>query len=64
MSTDWYKSSYSAATAACVEVAVSSDRKSVSVRDSKNPDGAILTYQAAAWQSFIQDIQEDRFRRA
>ncbi|MFF9507110.1 DUF397 domain-containing protein [Streptomyces sp. NPDC014724] len=47
----FYKSSYSATSSECVEVArnVSS---TVAVRDSKRPDGPVLVLAPAAWDAF------------
>lgn len=48
----WRKSSYSGGGSGtdCVEVAASS------VRDSKNPDGAVLEFPAARWKSFLAQV--------
>lgn len=52
----WRKSTFSNSQAACVEVAelVSGDR---AVRDSKDPDGAVLVVDAAAWAAFTTGIR-------
>lgn len=47
----WFKSSYSANNGACVEVAFAAGR--VAARDSKNPDGSILTFRPTAWQALV-----------
>ena len=49
----WRKSSYSGATEDdnCVEVALVGDAL---VRDSKNPEGAVLTFGPAAWKNFVE----------
>ncbi|GAA3842879.1 DUF397 domain-containing protein [Saccharothrix violaceirubra] len=47
----WQKSSHSEPEN-CVEVARSADR--VSIRDSKNPDGPVLTVPAVDWRGFIR----------
>jgi hypothetical protein len=58
---DWRKSSYSADTANCVEVAeVPGGRV---VRDSKNPDGPILSYGIESWHEFIADVRLGHFDR-
>jgi hypothetical protein len=46
-------------------VAVIGDDSSaaVAVRDSKNPDGAMLVYEAEAWRCFIDDVRSGRIRR-
>lgn len=46
----WRKSSYSNPHD-CVEVAWPSG--AVAVRDSKNPDGPILTFSPAAWRRYV-----------
>lgn len=57
----WRKSSYSADTANCVEFAETPDGRAV--RDSKDPDGPILTYTIASWHDFITDIRQGLFDR-
>ncbi|MFI5797179.1 DUF397 domain-containing protein [Streptomyces sp. NPDC051677] len=48
----WFKSSYSGSQGGdCVEVA--SHASAVHVRDSKTPDGPILTVAADAWSDFL-----------
>lgn len=39
----------------CVEVATVSG--AVAIRDSKNPDGPVLTYTAPAWQSLLAAVK-------
>jgi hypothetical protein len=49
---DWRKSSYSSNEGGnCVEVAA--HPSAVHIRDSKNPDGPILSISPATWSSFI-----------
>jgi hypothetical protein len=43
----------------CVEVAPLID--GVAVRDSKNPDGAILTFTRSEWQAFIRGAHKGEF---
>jgi hypothetical protein len=52
----WKKSTYSANSGNCVEVADLGDV--VAVRDSKDPDGPELFFDAAAWAPFIAGIRE------
>lgn len=33
----------------------------VAVRDSKNPDGPVLTIESAEWREFIAGVKADRF---
>ncbi|MDT0572197.1 DUF397 domain-containing protein [Streptomyces sp. DSM 3412] len=56
----WRKSSHSAGTSdECVEVADDLPGL-VPVRDSKNPTGDVLVFQAAAWSSFVAAAREIR----
>jgi Domain of unknown function (DUF397) len=50
----WHKSSRSGATGACVEVRVVDG--AVQVRDSKNPDGPVLTVPPDAWAEFVAGV--------
>lgn len=52
----WRKSTYSNDTGACVEVADLNAARAV--RDSKNPDGAVLTFSTAQWSAFTAGIKE------
>ena len=49
----WRKSSYSIGNGACVEVAVPG---AVLVRDSKDPDGPVLSVTPAKWREFLRDV--------
>jgi Domain of unknown function (DUF397) len=56
----WRKSSYSGNGGGnCVEVA--SGRRSVLVRDSKDPAGPPLAVGGNAWSSFVQGIKDGEF---
>lgn len=48
----WRKSTRSGSSGDCVEVADNLPG-SVAVRDSKDPTGAVLSFSAAAWTSFV-----------
>lgn len=49
----WRKSSYSGGSGGnCLEIAVGSPTDTP-VRDSKDPDGPTLRFQAAAWSAFV-----------
>ncbi|MEV1049118.1 DUF397 domain-containing protein [Streptomyces sp. NPDC049916] len=54
----WVKSSYSDNGGTCVEwaPATASTTGTVPVRDSKNPDGPVLTLPATAFSAFIAGI--------
>ncbi|MFD4657459.1 DUF397 domain-containing protein [Kitasatospora sp. NPDC058444] len=52
----WFKSTRSNAQSACVEVAFL-DAGVVPVRDSKDPGGPALVFQAAAWSAFLTALK-------
>ncbi|KAB2341324.1 DUF397 domain-containing protein [Actinomadura rudentiformis] len=53
----WRKSSYSGGSGgACVEVAALGI-SGIAVRDSKNPGGPSLTFDAAGWRAFTRRIK-------
>ncbi|MFG3162145.1 DUF397 domain-containing protein [Streptomyces sp. NPDC048232] len=53
----WRKSSYSGGSGGnCLEIAVGNPT-ATPVRDSKNPDGPTLRFQAAAWSAFIAALK-------
>ncbi|MEU6403067.1 DUF397 domain-containing protein [Streptomyces sp. NPDC046985] len=52
----WTKSSYSTGNGACVEVK-SPLVAAMAVRDSKVPEGPLLGFPAAAWNSFVASIR-------
>ena len=54
----WRKSSRSSS-GACVEVAPRPD--AILVRDSKNPEGAILTFGHDAFAAFVQGVTHGEF---
>lgn len=56
----WYKAEASAA-GDCVEVAL--DGGNVVVRDSKHPDGSVLTFTATEWDCFLAGVRNDEFDR-
>ncbi|PJN42351.1 DUF397 domain-containing protein [Streptomyces sp. CB02959] len=52
---DWRKSSHSSDQGgACLEVSAS--HTTIHIRDSKNPDGPVLTLPAGAWGAFVADV--------
>jgi hypothetical protein len=57
----WRKSSYSGASGGgCVEVA-SFPSAVVGVRDSKDPDGAVLAFARQEWRTFVADVKAGQF---
>lgn len=56
---EWFKSSFSNGNATCVEVRFDDDR--VSVRDSKDPAGPILTFPRGEWTAFLHGAAEGEF---
>ncbi|MEV6975582.1 DUF397 domain-containing protein [Kitasatospora sp. NPDC093806] len=56
----WHKSSYSGGNGGqCVETAESAVGRLV--RDSKDPEGPVLSFRAPAWRSFLLAIRADEF---
>ncbi len=55
----WFKSSYSAANGACVEVAIAG--ATVAMRDSKDPGGPVLRFDAGAFREFVDAVRVGRF---
>jgi len=57
----WKKSSRSTPQGGnCVEVRRAED-ESIQVRDSKNPNGSILSFSPAEWDAFIDDTKAGGF---
>ncbi|MFD5060264.1 DUF397 domain-containing protein [Streptomyces sp. NPDC058394] len=55
----WFKSSYSGAnTTECVEAAHLP--QATAVRDSKNPDGPVLTFGNASWAGFLTAVRHQQ----
>jgi hypothetical protein len=52
---EWHKSSYSSQDGNCVEVACNLPGL-VAVRDSKEPDGAMLVVSQEIWRVFIRGV--------
>ncbi len=57
----WFKSTYSNGQAACVEVA--HVETGVATRDSKDPTGPALLFNANAWTSFIREVASGEFQQ-
>jgi Domain of unknown function (DUF397) len=53
---DWRKSSFSYVNGDCVEVAGRTGGP-VSVRDSKNPSGAVLAFDPVQWHAFVGGVR-------
>jgi hypothetical protein len=51
----WFTSTRSAGNGACVEVAHRAG--GIAVRDSKDPAGPRLTFDAAAWNAFVRSLR-------
>ena len=58
----WRKSSYSSSNGGdCVEIAITSH--TITVRDSKNPTGTVLTVTLDGWRAFTQDAKSKNYTR-
>ena len=57
----WRKSTVSGTSGNCVEVATNLFTGLVAVRDSKNPNGPVLTFSEAEWKAFIRGVREGQF---
>ena len=55
----WRKSSRSTGNGACVEIAEISN--AVLLRDSKDPDGAVLRFGVDRWRAFIDSVRAGAF---
>ena len=56
---EWRKSSASSSNANCVEVR--GQGEAVDVRDSKNPDGPVLSFGSGEWATFVAGIKLGEF---
>jgi hypothetical protein len=56
---EWFKSSFSNGNATCVEVRFDDDR--VSVRDSKDQAGPILTFTRSEWTAILHSTAAGEF---
>jgi hypothetical protein len=55
----WRKSSASSSNANCVEVRGQGD--AVDVRDSKDPDGPVLSFGPGEWATFVAEVKLGEF---
>jgi hypothetical protein len=55
----WLKSSRSGNNGQCTEVRDRGD--AIDVRDSKNPDGPVLTFTPAEWGAFVEGVKAGEF---
>jgi hypothetical protein len=53
----WHKSTRSNANGACVEVANLAG--TIGVRDSKDVDGGVLTFELPRWSAFVATLKKD-----
>jgi hypothetical protein len=60
MQRQWRKSSYSGNEGNCVEVRDLDG--SIGIRDSKNPEGPVLTVSPDRWTAFVAAIKDGRAR--
>ena len=58
----WRKSRKSANNGGCVEMADLGEH--IAVRDSKDPDGAVLVFTSFEWDCFLDGAENGEFRRA
>lgn len=58
----WQKSTLSNDQGNCVEVAAFPDGERA-VRDSKDPDGPVLTFNTAEWDAFLGGVKAGEFDR-
>lgn len=63
--TAWHKSPLSSNNGSCVEVSRGSGTLDgyIGVRDSKNPEGAVLAFTPKEWQCFIASSKDGEFDR-
>lgn len=56
----WFKSSRSSGSGQCV-TAARLENGGMAIKDSKHPDGAVLTFSRGEWQAFIEGVKDGEF---
>jgi hypothetical protein len=59
LSENWQKSNRSNNNGACVEARIIGDE--IQVRDSKNPDGTVLSFNVKEWDAFVDGAKDGDF---
>ncbi|GAA4450563.1 DUF397 domain-containing protein [Phytohabitans houttuyneae] len=59
----WFKSRRSSGNGACVEVAYVASG-GIAMRDSKDPEGPILQFEAMTWRDFVGSVRAGEFDRS
>ena len=57
----WLKAQRSTANGQCVEIAVTTDKDKIAMRDSKDPDGPILVYTPNEFSAFLDGARNGEF---
>jgi len=57
---DWFKSTRSAGSSHCIEAAVGHNGD-IFLRDSKNPQSGILTFDSSTWRNFVESVKSGDF---
>lgn len=55
----WRRSRHCGEAGACVEVSEIGDE--IAVRDSKDPDGAVLRFDRREWEAFVRGVRAGEF---
>ncbi len=59
----WFKSSRSNASGNCVEIAIAlPGSRAIGIRDSKDPQGGVLTVAPDSWESFTSALKSGRYQ--
>jgi Domain of unknown function (DUF397) len=57
----WLKAQYSTANGQCIEIASTTNKDKVAIRDSKDPDGPILVYTPIEFSAFLDGARNGEF---